>query len=337
MSSNSEMLRKRIAPPESATSQDLAPPGQTSSAHYSSLVVVALAGLPGYFGVFGLAHAYLGQWFKGVLFFLLGIATIGMSAILVIQDLGSEKLRALAVAFSMLAVLLQTGDALALTHDRVEPVRPPQLGQITAAALTLVPLPAAIESLYWLRPSASKFTDDLIYSSANWLALFVIVLLLRRRSNPREALGWSSWSTIDLLWALSGVFFVRFPLKMLGVAATQLFALQPRPLNHAHGPGFGDLFVGLICDVLTPAVAEETLYRGFLINYFRARECSAFVAAVVSMLIFSAIHVPNQGFYGALVILVWSVVPTFLFLWRGSVLPGVIVHLYSDSIAFLRL
>jgi membrane protease YdiL (CAAX protease family) len=308
-----------------------------SSVGRDSLIVTALAGVAGYFGLFGFGHFFLGRWSRGLFFLCIGIVTLWGAGVLAITERAPEGARSLALMVAMIALLWQVEDAIASTNDRPGRSEFPELAQVPAAALLLVPLPAAIESLYWAGPSPSKLVDDLIYSVANWCVLLLIVGLLQERGGPVKTLRWFRSSATDLLWVLLGIFFVQFPLKLLSSTAIQLLACQVRPLNHSHGPGIMDLALGFICDGLTTAFVEEALYRGFLITYLLARGWSVVVAASLSMIVFAAIHVPDQGLGGALGILIWSLVPTFLFLWRGSLLPGIIVHLYSDSFAFLKL
>jgi len=81
----------------------------------------------------------------------------------------------------------------------------------------------------------------------------------------------------------------------------------------------------------TAGIAEEILFRGFLIWYLSQFGNTAF-AVIASTLIFAAAHA-YQGLKAVAVIFPISLIFVFLYLYSGSLLPPILLHAAINSYA----
>jgi len=88
----------------------------------------------------------------------------------------------------------------------------------------------------------------------------------------------------------------------------------------------------LILGVLTAAVTEEVLFRGYAIERLLEVTGQRWLAGAISLAVFTAIHVPNWGVAHSIgVVLPLGVALTVLYLWKRNVLLVIIVHFIIDA------
>jgi uncharacterized protein len=87
---------------------------------------------------------------------------------------------------------------------------------------------------------------------------------------------------------------------------------------------------------LSAGIAEEIVFRSFLIAALLYASGSMTVAVVVSIVIFAASHA-YQGWTGVLRVGILGLVLTIPFLVTGSVYPSIIAHAALDILAGLVL
>lgn len=269
--------------------------------------------------------------------FVLGLFTVFLDRILVATNTLSPRVSQLAMAGAMLSWLAQVRDAIGqsdgfpgLKLDVLE------LRRIPIEAISLIFIPSVLESLYASMSSQSKYIDDIIYTVSSWLILLVVAKLIEERTNSFASFGRIRVSLNAILWAALGIFVIYSPLARLGGSLRALLHLETWPTSHSHGPVKSDLAIGLVCDVLTPAITEEFLFRGFLIELLLSRGWTLLASSLFSMICFALIHIPDQGPGAAVTIFVWSLVPTFLFVSSGNLFPSMMVHGYMDWRVFLK-
>ncbi|MGH7778990.1 MAG: CPBP family intramembrane glutamic endopeptidase [Candidatus Binataceae bacterium] len=300
-------------------------------------MVATLAAIPGYFGLFGLGHLFAGKRRRAVGMFVLGLFTVFLDRVLITTNTLSPRESQLVVAGAMLAWLAQVGDAIGQSDVFLRPqLEALGLRRIPIGAISLVFIPSVLESLYARMSNQSKYFDDIIYTVSSWFILLVVATLIKERTNSLASLGRIRASLNTILWAGLGIFVIDGPLIRLSAALRALLRLKMWPISHFHGPAKSDLAIGLFCDVLTPAITEEFLFRGFLIDLLLSRDWTLLSSSLISMVCFALIHVPDQGPGAAVTIFVWSLVPTFLFISSGNLFSSMIVHGYTDWRVFLR-
>jgi membrane protease YdiL (CAAX protease family) len=154
------------------------------------------------------------------------------------------------------------------------------------------------------------------------------VLSLRALGAPRgvpRVLGWGLLGGV-LLFGLSAV--VQVVLQRFGVVQTQMegYAWMRALAPHQF------LLIVLAGAVLAP-IAEETFFRGYVFASYRVRY-GPLVAAVLSALLFGALHLNVQAFVP---IFCMGLLLAWLYQRTESLLPGIIAHGLNNALAFAAL
>ncbi|MEJ2344975.1 MAG: type II CAAX endopeptidase family protein [Gammaproteobacteria bacterium] len=84
------------------------------------------------------------------------------------------------------------------------------------------------------------------------------------------------------------------------------------------------------------AVAEETIFRGYLILRLRMLGLERLSAAVVSSLLFSLGH-GYEGSAGVITVGVMGLAFAWVYLWRGSLIAPIVMHFLQDLVGLVIL
>ncbi len=87
-----------------------------------------------------------------------------------------------------------------------------------------------------------------------------------------------------------------------------------------------------VCVSLTAGICEESMFRGYLMTRFRliGKMPGWTAATIVSAVAFGACHA-YQGWPGFIVITVYGVLFSLLYIRTGSIWPGIIAHFLQDT------
>jgi membrane protease YdiL (CAAX protease family) len=169
------------------------------------------------------------------------------------------------------------------------------------------------------------------------LALVALVLFFIWRNRERLASigvtlknGWE-----DVLLGIGlfiPVFFsagvLQFALKSLGFSSA---AMKLPKFLTPHGPFEYALALALVAVV---AVAEETIFRGYIINRLGLFSRSPIFVVLASAAIFSLGH-GYEGFSGVLIVGWLGVVFALVYLWRRSLVAPVVMHFLQDFVGII--
>lgn len=192
---------------------------------------------------------------------------------------------------------------------------------LTGAGLVIAFMPLyANRSLAALGIEAEFFRGPPSVLLWNWLAvglLVLFILMIERQGVPSIGLRWPT--AADLGWAI--VFFV-----LATVAFTTLTSLFPSPPSDGMALLLGLPLPILIGLIVTTAVTEEVLYRGYPIERLRALTGHLWLGTIVSLAIFMAPHLvffgPPWLLYQSLnVALIYA-----LYLWRRNLPACMLLH-----------
>lgn len=163
-----------------------------------------------------------------------------------------------------------------------------------------------------------------------FVALVAAVVLIARRG---EHLAWSdvgfgriSWATVG--WAAALVFFLVFVFGPLAAA-----------LNEHIGTGSFNAGIALLSDlplwyliptIVLVAAGEEWLYRGYAIERLASLIGNIWPSAMISLIAFSAAHIPMYGVGSSLNALLGGAIFTALYVWRRDVTPLILAHVATD-------
>ncbi|NIP73337.1 MAG: CPBP family intramembrane metalloprotease [Gammaproteobacteria bacterium] len=209
---------------------------------------------------------------------------------------------------------------------------------LEVAVFVVVIVPAVLLSFALVHPERVTFAAVATASMASQVILLGLVLLFVRRSGDGLAgLGWRGGQSGRE--ALLGVaLFVPF---YLGAGALETFLRQMGlgglteipPYLVPRGPaqyGLALLFVGVV------AVAEESIFRGYLILRLRAVTGSTSAAVAVSTVVFALGH-GYQGSVGVITVGAMGLVFALVYLWRGSLVAPAVMHFLQDFIGIVLL
>ena len=89
------------------------------------------------------------------------------------------------------------------------------------------------------------------------------------------------------------------------------------------------LLLNLLTIGLVPAICEELLFRGALLQWFKDTFKNIHVATLLSAIIFSAIHLQFFGFFPRMLMGIYL---AYLCVWTGSIWSSIIAHFINNII-----
>ena len=87
--------------------------------------------------------------------------------------------------------------------------------------------------------------------------------------------------------------------------------------------------------VIGAGVIEEFLFRGFTVTRLVALTGRAWLAALLALLSFSALHVPTWGWGFAVGSLVGGAAAMTFFIWRKDLLAMIVFHTSADAVGLI--
>jgi membrane protease YdiL (CAAX protease family) len=171
------------------------------------------------------------------------------------------------------------------------------------------------------------------------LALVSLILFfLWHNDESAGRIGWSSkngWKDVALGIGLFIPFLIGNNLLDRGLHAVG-FSSPSTPLpSYLTAKDMPQLVLaGLL--VVVVALAEETIFRGYLILRLKAVTGSPLAAALLSAAIFSLGH-GYEGSAGVITVGVMGLVFAFVYLWRQSLVAPIVMHLLQDFIGIVLL
>jgi membrane protease YdiL (CAAX protease family) len=167
---------------------------------------------------------------------------------------------------------------------------------------------------------------------------FVLVALssILRNGEPLTVIGWrfknAGKEAILGMWIFIPFFFgaglLEKGLRMVGFTAPA----TPLPALIAEKNTAEFLLAAVL--VIVVALAEETIFRGYLILRFKNITASTAAAVLTSAVIFSLGH-GYEGSAGVITVGVMGVVFALIYLWRQSLVAPVVMHFLQDFISIV--
>jgi membrane protease YdiL (CAAX protease family) len=186
------------------------------------------------------------------------------------------------------------------------------------------------------KPSFPVEAIALIFRDLSLVAL--VLFFLWRNGEPLTHIGWTGRRLVGEA-ILGVVCFVPF---FLSAALLERFLLhlgltspsQSRPsFLTAQGPAefvLGGFLVAVV------ALAEETIFRGYLLLRFQALLRNTPVAVLLSSAIFAIGH-GYEGSAGVVTVGFMGVVFALLYLWRRSLVAPIVMHFLQDFLGIVLL
>jgi len=212
-----------------------------------------------------------------------------------------------------------------------------QLVEISVFLLLIAP--SLIFSFFVVKQGSLGFVPTAFATMLRDLGLVCLILYFLWRANePVVDIGWRrrNWLREVLLGVLLFVPFfygtavIGTTLRFIGLSSpkTPLPALVP-------GRSLGQSLLAFVL-ISIVALAEETIFRGYLILRLRAVSGSLVAAVLLSAVIFSFGH-GYEGSAGVVTVCVMGLVFALIYLWRQSLVAPIVMHFLQDFVAIVLL
>jgi CAAX protease family protein len=198
-------------------------------------------------------------------------------------------------------------------------------------------VPSMVLALFALKQGAASF--DLIATATILRDMALVSLIgyfLWRNKEPITRVGWTLRGALREA-VLGAILFV--PLLIVASMVDRFlraagFTGTPKSLSGLLIPAGPWEFALAFLLVAVVAVAEETIFRGYLILRFEALTGSSTAAALLSAAVFSVGH-GYEGTAGVATVGVMGLGLAAVYLWRRSLVAPVIMHFLQDFIAII--
>jgi membrane protease YdiL (CAAX protease family) len=176
-------------------------------------------------------------------------------------------------------------------------------------------------------PSLELVAVGLVIHWATFVALLIVVLLWEQA--PLQSIGWREprWSTL-LFGVVAGV-IIAF------VSGLVSQGLGLRSDKHFLAFLLSQSLVVRVMLVITAGVFEETLYRGYAVERLSRYFGGKYVAAAISLALFTLAHASAVGAAALLPISIVASLVTMLYLWRRDLLLNMVAHSTIDAMGLL--
>jgi membrane protease YdiL (CAAX protease family) len=218
-----------------------------------------------------------------------------------------------------------------------------RIAQLPLPTILVVFAPLVLTTLMWrlmgprTRPLIATYPMLAfgVYAAWNWLVILVGYLVVRRYRITWRDIGFTNFRLRDIWLSVAGALaglLVVFPISTLIVKALGLPPM--RGMNYSlHGPL--DIIGAILATVLLGTLAEDILFRGFLLGLLRTKIRNLWVVGLIGVLMFTLIHIAYFGWAGMIFILLWSPLTVGLFLWRRSIYPSYGMHILNNLWAYV--
>ena len=215
--------------------------------------------------------------------------------------------------------------------------RKEQLAEVSVFLFLVVPSMAL--SFFAVKQGRLSFVLVAFATILRDLSLVSLILFfLWKNRETINSIGWTlknGWKEIGLGIILYIPFFISAGLfeKALRVVG---FSVPSTPLpSFLATKGMAEYLLATVLVVII-ALAEETVFRGYLILRFKAITANPIGAVLLSAAIFSLGH-GYEGSAGVVTVGVMGLVFAFVYMWRQSLVAPMVMHFLQDFIGIVFL
>jgi hypothetical protein len=187
--------------------------------------------------------------------------------------------------------------------------------------------------LYRIIKPFSELSFVSIAISIYLLTLLILFFILRKYGYGFKDIGWYDFKLRDIGWAILFLLIAIFTWSGVSIMLNK-FGIPEWEVKYSFG--LFDILISFLSNVLIIPVAEETIFRGFLITALKEK-LNVWVACTISIIFFALHHFFPFGIGAFIHILFWAPFPTILFIWRKSLYPAVMMHVFNNLFAYIIL
>ncbi|MDA8186692.1 MAG: type II CAAX endopeptidase family protein [Dehalococcoidales bacterium] len=212
-----------------------------------------------------------------------------------------------------------------------------QLVEVSVFLFLIVP--SMVLSLFVVKQGGLSFVLVAVATILRDLALVSLILLfLWRNGEPIGRIGWTfenGWKDIVLGVVLFIPLFFGAGLLESAFRAAGLSAPSTPLPSFLTAKGYSEFILAFVL-VVVVALAEETIFRGYLILRFRNIAQSVPAAIILSAVIFSLGH-GYEGSAGIATVGLMGVALAIVYVWRRSLVAPIVMHFLQDFIGIVLL
>jgi uncharacterized protein len=217
------------------------------------------------------------------------------------------------------------------------PARNVQATEVAVFLLLIVP--SLVLSLFAIRQGQLSFVLAATATIFRDVGLICLILFfLWRNGEPVSRAGWI-WSHAVRELIVGVVCFIPVFLGAMLLERVLLHVGLSRPEtplpSFLKGQGVGEGLLALLL-VTVVALAEETIFRGYLLLRFLPILRSTTGAVLLSSAIFAVGH-GYEGSAGLATVGVLGAVFALVYLWRGSLVAPIVMHFLQDFLSIVLL
>jgi membrane protease YdiL (CAAX protease family) len=198
-------------------------------------------------------------------------------------------------------------------------------------------MPSMVLSFFVVRAGSLNFPFVAVSTILRDLSLLCLVLyFIWRNGESLRDLGWNlkdsgreaALGALLFVPVFFGAGLLEDLLRQAGVSPS---AVPTPSFFRVHGSG--EIVLAVIL-VLVVALAEETIFRGYLLLRFQEVSPRPILAAVLSAVIFSLGH-GYEGTTGVITVGALGLAFALIYLWRGSLVAPMVMHFLQDFIGII--
>lgn len=199
-------------------------------------------------------------------------------------------------------------------------------------------VPSLVLSLFIVKQSDLPFVVGALATIFRDLALvLLIVYFLWRNGETLAEIGWVRAGLIKevvLGFVLFFPFYVATALIELGLLKVGLSGPRKSLPSALEATGAAQMVLATIM-VVVVAIAEETIFRGYLLLRLRPALGNSVAAAVaLSSLVFAVGH-GYEGSAGVVTVGIMGALFALIYLWRGSLAAPIVMHFCQDFLGIV--
>ena len=215
--------------------------------------------------------------------------------------------------------------------------RTQQLVEVSVFLFLIVP--SMVLSLFVVKQGGLSFVLVAISTILRDLALVSLILLfLWRNGEPIGRIGWTyknGWKDVILGILLFIPIFLGAGLLESAFRAAGLSAPSTPLPSFLAAKGYSEFVLAFVL-VVVVALAEETIFRGYLMLRLRNVTQSIPAAIILSAVIFSLGH-GYEGSAGIATVGLMGVALAVVYVWRRSLVAPIVMHFLQDFIGIVLL
>lgn len=215
-----------------------------------------------------------------------------------------------------------------------------RVNAIEVAVFLALILPSLVLSALLGMPRSITFTITAVSTIARDIGLVAVVLyFVWRGGESLRSIGWNWDRSVLGQEALIGLvlfFPALLAISALASALSHLGLSAPSTTPaFLHPQGLGQITLAIVL-VIVVAVAEETIFRGYLLLRLDTVTRSKTAAVILSSLLFGLGH-GYEGGAGMISITVLGAIYALVYVWRGNLTAPIVMHFLQDLLGIVLL